>query len=75
MKLNVQKAKSQYLNHVYEVKSLHVSLLFDLPLVVLTVHDMPNKWDLLKVGGLCYQSYKLDTETQKVDNNIRVHFK
>lgn len=55
-KRKVKKERSQYLNHLYEVKFLHISLSFDLFLIVLTARQMPGKWDLLKVGGLCNQS-------------------
>lgn len=45
-----------YLNHVNKVKLLHVSFCLDGLLIVSTVHDVPGEGDLLKTGGLCYQS-------------------
>lgn len=55
----------QYLNHMNEIKFLHVFLCFNLPLIVFMAHDVPSKWDLLKVLIVCNQGCESDAETRR----------
>lgn len=48
-----------------EIKFLHVFLRFNLPLIVFMAHDVPSKWDLLKVLIVCNQGCESDAETRR----------
>lgn len=48
-----------------EIKFLHVFLCFNLPLKVFMAHDVPSKWDPLKVLIVCNQGCESDAETRR----------
>lgn len=60
-----KKRNPQYLNHMNGIKFLNVFLCFNLPLIVFMAHDVPSKWDLLKVLIVCNQGCESDAETRR----------
>lgn len=59
------KQISQYLNHMDKIKFLHFVLCFNLPLIVLVAHDVPSKWDLLKLPAVGHQRCESDAESRR----------
>lgn len=55
----------KYLNGVDEVEFLHAALRFDLADVAVAVHAVPGEGDLLEVGALRHQSWRINTESKK----------
>lgn len=60
-----KKKNPQYLNQMNEIKFLHVFLCFNLPLIVFMAHDVPSKWDLLKVLIVCNQGCESGAGTRR----------
>lgn len=59
------KVSLRYLNRVDEVEFLRVALRFDLADVAFAVHDVPAEGDLLHLGALRHQSWRINTESKK----------
>lgn len=63
-----KKVSLKYLNRVDEVEFLHVALRFDLADVAVAVHDVPAEGDLLHLGALGHQSWRINTESENSNN-------